>query len=134
MDYFDSFIREAHSGWRWIVLLLIVVVIIKTLIGWLGKQSWTNLDSTLLRFSRIAVYVQVILGLILFLLLQKWSNIAFIGSHVVPALLAVGGIEFGAARAKKAAGNKKFMFAFIGFIIALVLVFGALGAVGGIFA
>ena len=50
--------------------------------------------------------------------------------HVVPALLAVGGVEFGAARAKKSTGNKKFMFAFIGFIIALVLIFGALATVG----
>lgn len=134
MDSLIFFVQQAHSGWRWIVLLLIVIVIIKTLIGWLGKQTWSNLDSDLLRFSRIAVYAQVVLGLILFLLLQKWTSIGFIGSHIVPALLAVGGIEFGAARAKKSAGNKKFMFAFIGFIIALVLIFGALGAVGGIFA
>ena len=134
MDSITFFFQQAHSGWRWIVLLLIIIVIIKTLIGWLGKQSWTNLDSDLLRFSVIAVRAQVVLGLILFLLLQRWSSMGIIGGHVVPAFLAVAGIEIGAARAKKSAGNKKFMFAFIGFIIALVLIFGALGAVGGIFA
>lgn len=132
MESITFFIQQAHSGWRWIVLLLIIIVIIKALIGWLGKQSWTNLDSNLLRFSRIAIYIQVVLGVILFLLLQKWGSMAIIGGHVVPALLAVGGIEFGAARAKKSAGNKKFMFAFIGFIIALVLLFGAIRAAEGL--
>jgi len=129
METLSFIFLQAHSGWRWIVLLLIVIVIIKSLIGWLGKQSWTNLDSTLLRFSSIAVRVQVVLGLILFILLQRWSNMGILFGHVVPALLAVGGVEFGVARATKATGNKKFMFAFIGFIIALVLIIGALGAV-----
>jgi hypothetical protein len=44
----------------------------------------------------------------------------------VVALLGVGGIEFGAGRAKKAANDAaKFKFAFIGFIIALVLISAA---------
>ena len=52
----------------------------------------------------------------------------FIGEHVIIALLAVGGIEFGAARSKKAEGaSNKFKFAFIGFAIALVLILVAIG-------
>ena len=131
-----NIILQAHSGWRWIVLLLILIVIIKALIGWLAKQNWSNLDSTLMRLSRYAVYVQVVLGVILYIVAQKWAaGFGFVGSHIIPAVLAVGAIEFGAARSKKADGSqKKFMFAFIGFIIALVLVYGALATVGGIFA
>lgn len=129
------FILQAHSGWRWIVLLLIVIVIVKALIGWLGKQKWTDLDTTLLRFSRYAIYIQIVLGILLYIVLQKWgAGFGFIGSHIIPGLLAVGGVEFGAARAKKSGGSQKFMFAFIGFVIALVLVYGALVTVGGLFA
>jgi hypothetical protein len=128
-----DFLLQAHSGWRWIVLALIIITIIKALIGWLGKQKWTNLDARLIRLSRIAVYIQVVLGVLLYLFLQKWSDgMGFLGGHVIPALLTVGGLEFGAARAKKSEGNKKFMFAFIGFVIALVLLYGALATVGGI--
>lgn len=130
----SNIILQAHSGWRWIVLALIVIVIIKSLIGWLGKQKWSSLDSNLLFYSRIAVYIQVVLGIILYIALQKWhAGFAFIGGHIIPALLAVGGVEFGAARAKKSSGNRKFMFAFIGFAIALILLFGALATVGGMF-
>jgi hypothetical protein len=128
-------ILQAHSGWRWIVVTLVVIVSIKALVSWLAKQKWTDLDSNLVLYSRIAIYIQVVLGIALYTILQKWHvGVAFVGLHVIPALLAVGGIEFGAARAKKSSGSKKFMFAFIGFVIALVLIYGALATVGGIFA
>jgi hypothetical protein len=128
-------ILQTHSGWRWIVVALVVIVSIKALVGWLAKQKWTDLDSNLVLYSRIAIYIQVVLGIVLYTILQKWNvGMAFVGSHVIPALLAVGGIEFGAARAKKSSGSKKFMFAFIGFVIALALIYGALATVGGIFA
>jgi hypothetical protein len=125
----------AHSGWRWIVLALLVITLIKMLVGWLGKQQWTTLDARLLLFSRIAVYIQVVLGLVLWFMLGYWSNMRFTGEHAIVALLAVGGIEFGAARAKKVQGDaNKFRFAFIGFIIAFVLIYVALQTVGGLFA
>jgi hypothetical protein len=124
----EYFLLQAHSGWRWVVLLLIVIVTVKALIGWQGKQKWTRLDSNLLLYSRIAVYIQVVLGVILYILLQRWTNMRFTGEHVLMAILAVGGLEFGAARAKKARSDaNKFKFAFIGFVIALILVLIAIG-------
>lgn len=122
-----NFLLQAHSGWRWIVLLLIIVTLIKALIGWLGKQKWRELDTRLLLFSRITVYIQVVLGVILYVLIQGWLNMRFTGEHVIVALLAVGGIEFGAGRAKKARGDTAmFKFTVIGFLIALVLIFIAI--------
>jgi hypothetical protein len=128
-----NFVLQAHSGWRWIVLALLVITVVKALIGWLGKQKWKKIDTNLVLWTRVAVYLQVILGLILYIMLQQWNNMRLTGEHVVIALLAVGGIEFGAARARRARGRKMFVFAFIGFAIALVLVYVALQAVGGVF-
>jgi hypothetical protein len=103
--------------------------VIKALIGWQGKQKWTSLDSNLLLYSRIAIYIQVVLGAILYILIQGWTNMRFTGEHVIMAILAVGALEFGAARARKASGDaNKFKLAFIGFGIALIL---ALVAIGG---
>ena len=127
------FLLQAHSGWRWIVLILILVTGVKALIGWLGNQNWRTVDTRLLLVTRLALYVQVVLGVILYIILQQWSNMRFTGEHVVIALLAVGAVEFGAARAKKSTGSKMFMFAFIGTAVALILVYVALLAVGGIF-
>ena len=128
-----DFLLQAHSGWRWIVLILIVITAIKALIGWLGNQNWSKLDTRLLLFTRIALYIQVVLGLLLYILLQLWTNMRFTGEHVIIALLAVGAVEFGAARARKSSGSKMYMFAFIGCALALILVYVALLAVGGIF-
>jgi hypothetical protein len=128
------FLLQAHSGWRWIVLILIVVTAIKALIGWLGNHNWSTVDTRLLLFTRIALYIQVVLGVLLYIMLQQWNNMRFTGEHVVIALLAVGAVEFGAARAKKSTESKRmYMFAFIGTTLALILVYVALLAVGGIF-
>lgn len=124
-----NFLLQAHSGWRWIVLILIIITAVKMLFGWLSKQDWTRLDSNLLLYSRIAVYIQVVLGVILYILLQQWTNMRFTGEHVIVALLAVGGLEFGAGRAKKVSSAiNMFKFAFIGFAIALVLILVAINA------
>ena len=122
-----NFVLMAHSGWRWIVVLLILITLIKALVGWLGKQKWSDLDTRLLFFSRIAVYIQVVLGVILYLLLQGWLHMRFTGEHVIVALLAVGGVEFAAGRAKKVSADAAmFRFTAIGFLIALVLIFLAI--------
>ena len=126
-----TFLLQAHSIWRWVVLIIIIFVTVRTLIGWLAKQKWTTFETSLMRYSRYIMYVQVVLGILLFIALQRWTTgFGFIGSHVIPGLLALGAIEFGAARARKSRGSKKYMFAFIGFAISLVLIYGTLGAVG----
>ncbi len=124
-----EFLIQAHSGWRWVALALIVITVVKALLGLLSRQRWSDLDARLLLFSRIGVYIQVVLGIILYVMLQKWADMRFTGEHVIVALLAVGGLEFGAGRAKKAGQDtEKFRFTVIGFGIALLLVLAAIGA------
>jgi len=123
-----TYILMAHSIWRWVVLVMMIFVAFKMIAGWLGNQSWTNLDDRLLKSTRYILYVQIVLGVILLILLGRFTDMRLIGEHVIIALLGVGGVEFGAARAKKAEGAKnKFKFASIGFIIALVLILVAIG-------
>jgi hypothetical protein len=125
---------QAHSGWRYLVILLLLITIVKMLIGWLSSQNWRQIDTSLILATRVAVYIQVILGLILYIMQQRWFDMRLTGEHVVLALLAVGGIEFAAARARKAEGDKnKFKFATIGLVIAAILIYIALQAVGGLF-
>ena len=123
-----TYILMAHSIWRWVVLVMMIFVAFKMIAGWLGNQSWTNLDDRLLKSTRYILYVQIVLGVILLILLGRFTDMRLIGEHVIIALLGVGGVEFGAARAKKAEGAKnKFKFASIGFIIALILILVAIG-------
>lgn len=135
-----NFVLMAHSGWRWLVLILVVIATIKMLVGWLRKEPWRNLDGTLMRVTHIVVAVQVALGVILYILFLTYGGPgypsigAFTGGHVVPALLAYGGVLFATLRSKRGSDNDRFKFAFIGLIIAIIMVYGALMTVGGIFA
>jgi hypothetical protein len=54
-----------HGEIRWLVALLAAIVIVKFLIGWLGKRSYTSLDRTLLTVYTILLDINVLLGLIL---------------------------------------------------------------------
>ena len=129
------FMLMAHSGWRWIVLLLMIVTLLDMLFGWFSKRHWNyTVDSGLLIATRISLYIQVALGIVLWILMGYWSNMRFTAEHAVVLLLAVGAVEFGAARAKKLEDStSKYKFGAIGLIIALVLVIVGLQVVGGVF-
>ena len=130
------FLMMAHSGWRWIVLALMVVALLDMLLGWFSKRHWNyTVDSGLLIATRISLYIQVALGVVLWILLGYWNNMRFTAEHAIILLLAVGAVEFGAAKAKRAEDpTSKYKFGAIGLIVALVLVFVGLRIVGGPFA
>lgn len=54
-----------HGELRWLVVLAAVVVIIKFLIGWLGKREYASIDRTLLLVFTIMLDINVLLGLII---------------------------------------------------------------------
>lgn len=54
-----------HGEFRWLVVLAAVVVIIKFLIGWLGKREYASLDRTLLLVYTILLDINVLMGLII---------------------------------------------------------------------
>lgn len=142
MGTFYFFLFQAHSGWRWVALLFLVVTTIKVIIGWVANQNWSNLDRRLVSFTNIAVSIQVLLGIFLYVMfLTQGGGItgksigSISGGHLVPALLSLAGTGFALGRSRRANSSRdKFKFASIGLIIADLLVYGALATVGGIFA
>jgi hypothetical protein len=113
----------AHSHWRWVVLGLVLATSLELLASRLGRRAWTDLDAKLVLVSRISVHVQVVMGLILYLLRSRWSDMRFTGEHVIMALAAVAVLEVAAARSKKAADpSARLRSASTGFLIGLVLV------------
>ena len=54
-----------HGEVRWLVVLAALIVIIKFLIGWLGKREYTSLDQKLLMVFTILLDINVLLGLII---------------------------------------------------------------------
>lgn len=54
-----------HGEIRWLVAIAAVIVIIKFLIGWLGKKNYTSVDRTILMVYTILLDINLLLGLIL---------------------------------------------------------------------
>ncbi len=55
-----------HSWVRWVVLAAAVVVLVRSLRGWLGSQPWTTADARSGRIFISALDFQFLLGLILY--------------------------------------------------------------------
>jgi len=67
-----SFFLHLHSGFRYIVLLLVLLAILIAWAGWLGKKSYSEGNRKLNLFALISVHTQFLIGLILY----------FLSSHV----------------------------------------------------
>lgn len=65
----------AHSGLRWLVLLVAVLAIIKYLIGWLQRGQYKGMDRGLMAAFSGLLDLQSLLGVILLV----WSGLAGVG-------------------------------------------------------
>lgn len=61
-----SLLLDVHSIIRYIVLILLLVVIIKSLLGWLSKSHFTGTDNKLALFLLISAHIQLLVGLALY--------------------------------------------------------------------
>ena len=74
----------AHSGFRWLVLLLAVIAIVKFLAGWIRRSFFTGIDRGLMAGFSGLMDLQVTLGIILLV----WSGMA--GAGFPPYRIAHG--------------------------------------------
>ena len=65
----------AHSGLRWLVLLVAVIAIIEFLIGWLQRGQYKGMDRGLMAAFSGLLDLQSLLGVILLI----WSGLAGVG-------------------------------------------------------
>ena len=115
---------HTHSGWRYIVILVMILAIAKLLIGWFGSQSWSKLDQGLGAAMPIVIDIQWLLGIVLWIMGPPiaWFNnrgsVTF-WEHAATMTLALIAAHIGWARAKRATDDtRKFQSASIGFLIA----------------
>lgn len=130
-----NMLLAAHSGWRYLVLVGLLVAIVKYALGFFGKSKWSNLDSTINRVVPILVDVQVLLGLILYVVARTWtSSVAGIAYwHPLAMIAAVVVAHLFSTRVKQATTDaERFQSGLIGNVAALVLIalgiFFALGS------
>jgi hypothetical protein len=121
----ETGIFYAHSGWRYIVIVLLVITIVKMLIGLSSRGRWGNLDEWLNRLTPISIDIQFLLGLVLWIMQQRWIGADPLASWEHPVTMLIASIlaHVTQARTRRAPTDaSKYQTAFIGYLIAGLIV------------
>lgn len=128
-----NIVFHAHSGLRWLVLLGVVLVIVKSLIGLFGGGKFSKFDKILGSATVGLMDLQLLLGIILYFGYSPFTkNFTFNMSndterfwsveHLVLMILAIAAAHVGKSIAKRSSDAPvQFRFQSIFFVIALVL-------------
>jgi hypothetical protein len=121
-----NFLVMAHSGWRYLALLALVVAVVKYVMGWLGNGGWGKIDRQIGLITTILIDIQSLLGIILWAVGAGMglvgANITRTVEHPVWMIIAVTVMHIGQARVKKATDGNKAKTAAITFIVTGLLV------------
>lgn len=128
---------QAHSGFRWLILLLVIILILKSLVGLFNSGNYTKLDNILSASFVGLMHLQLLIGLVLYFFLSPMTDMAFkdFGSamkdselrfwaveHFIVMLFAVVAAQVGRSISKKANDHSvKFRFQSIFYGVALLL-------------
>jgi hypothetical protein len=102
---------HAHSGLRWIALILIVAAIVNALVN-RGNALYTKKDKMLNLFAMVMLHIQLLIGLVLYFISPKvkfsagWMKsemYRFFGmEHLLLMILAIILVTIGRKKAEKA--------------------------------
>lgn len=113
-------IRTIHGEMRWIVALLGIIVVVKFIIGWLGKRDYQPLDRYLLLGYTISLDINVLLGLIL--LFSMGINTSYRIEHAVTMLLSAAAAHATAIWRRSSDDASKFRNQMLLALLSLLLV------------
>ena len=117
-----------HSLWRWVVLIVVLVAIIRALVGWLRGGDWTSGDRTLALVTTIAVDIQLVLGLLVYIVAKGWNLGAFLAYvHPLIMIVAIAIIHIASARTRRVeSAVAKHRTLALGLIAAMILITAAI--------
>lgn len=127
----NDILKSAHSGWRYVVFILLVIAVINALSGWLGKKPYTEGNRKLNVFTLVSAHIQLLLGLAVYFL-NGWYKIdssVAMGrywkmEHISMMILAIILITVGNSRSKKvadAAAKHKNIAVFFGLGLLIII-------------
>jgi hypothetical protein len=120
----QDILLKAHSGWPYIVGLVGIAALVKLLIGLVGNGRWSKLDQQLGAALPIVLDVQLLLGIILWIVEQRWNGAIPLASweHPVTMILVVAAAHITWTQVKKIdLDATKYRTAVIGYAITGIL-------------
>ncbi len=61
-----QFLQKAHSGWAYIALLLLLLAVVVSILGFVSKKEFTTTNRKIALFALISCHIQLLVGLILY--------------------------------------------------------------------
>lgn len=113
---------HAHSWLRWVLLLLAVVSVGLSKVGWFGKKPYTDNHRRLGLFLTITADIQLLLGLVMYFFTSAITKTAFqdFGAamktpelrfyaveHILVMIIAIALLHIGKSKVKKAESDLK---------------------------
>jgi hypothetical protein len=136
-------LKAAHSGWAYLLLLVLFIATVNAIIGLIGKKEFGNKDFSLALVGLIVTHIQLLIGLALWAL-SPYSSILFKDfaslmtpemretrllalEHPVMMIIAVALLTVGYSKhKKKIVSNGKFKMLAIFYTLAFIVVLSRL--------
>ena len=130
-------VKDIHSWFRYVVFILVLLAIVQSLLGWLGKKPYTEGNRKINLFALISAHTQLLIGIVLYFLspnvqfnsgtMKNDTTRYFTVEHWVMMLIAIVLITIGHAKSKRILlpeGKHKTIAIY--YIIAFVIIIGAI--------
>ena len=128
---------HAHSGLRWLVLIILLIALINSLIKWLNRSEFKDSDRKINLFTLIFMHTQFLIGVVLYFVspkvifgseMMKDAELRFYGmEHGVLMLIAAILITIAYVKSKKLEQSYlKFRQTFVFYLLALIIIFMAI--------
>jgi hypothetical protein len=123
---------HAHSGLRWVALILLVAAVATAFGRWQSRNAFTESNRKLYLFTLIAVHSQLLIGLVLYFISPKvdFGMMSdklyrfYTVEHLVGMLIAIALVTVGYSRSKRltdAADKHKAVAIFMGIGLLIIL-------------
>ena len=66
-----EFIQKFHSGWAYLVVIVLVIAVVNSLIGLFSKKEFTAKDRKIAIFGLATIHTQLLIGLVLYFVSPK---------------------------------------------------------------
>jgi uncharacterized membrane protein SirB2 len=136
-----SFFKYLHSGFRYIVLILLLLAIIRAWADWLGKKPYSEGNRKLNLFAMISLHTQLVFGFVLYFLspfvqfnsetMKTHDTRYWTVEHLTGMIIAIVLVTIGHSKSKKAAspeGKHKMIVIF--YTLGLVVIIAIIAASG----
>lgn len=128
-----NMLKHAHSGFRWLVLVLLIIAIVNAYTKWQNRKDFTASDKKKSLFAMVFTHIQLLIGLVLYFMsplvsfssgfMKESITRFFTIEHTTIMVLAIAVITIGYSKSKrKADDSQKFKTIFIYYLIGLLLI------------